>query len=145
MWNKLATLDESNEKRKRLIDERKVLLRRLEKSTKHAVDGAEEMEFEGYKCLIANAPRDVSHLGHALVVKKPPIGIVWSRRHGKILVSLRSNGKVDVAKIAEKYGGGGHKAAAGFSWEVKKFLHFPKPLFSKTKRKEKLIYVCRRT
>lgn len=134
MWNKLATLCESNERRKRLINEGRALLRRLEKSTENAVDGAEKIEFEGYKCLIANAPRDVSHLGHALVVKKPPIGIVWSRRHGKIIVSLRSNGKVDVAKIAEKYGGGGHKAAAGFSWEAKSFLRFPKPISSKKRK-----------
>lgn len=32
-------------------------------------------------------------------------------------ISLRSNGKVDVAKIAESYGGGGHVRAAGCSAE----------------------------
>jgi phosphoesterase RecJ-like protein len=32
---------------------------------------------------------------------------------GRIRLSLRSNGTVDVSKIAQKFGGGGHKAAAG--------------------------------
>lgn len=32
----------------------------------------------------------------------------------KIKVSLRSSGKFDVAKFSEKFGGGGHKEAAGF-------------------------------
>lgn len=135
IFNKLASECEIAKGRLRLATQGKTLLRKLERTTKSIVAGAEEVKFEGYKCLMANAPRDVSHLGHALVVKKPPIGIVWSRRGDKILVSLRSNGKVDVAKIAEKYGGGGHKAAAGFSWEAKNFLRFPKSLGVKKKKK----------
>jgi phosphoesterase RecJ-like protein len=39
---------------------------------------------------------------------------------GRIKVSLRSRGCVDVCKIAEKFGGGGHKMAAG--------AHLPGPL-----------------
>jgi phosphoesterase RecJ-like protein len=34
---------------------------------------------------------------------------------GKIKVSLRSNGKVDVYEIAKSYGGGGHRMASGLS------------------------------
>ncbi len=134
-WNKLAVLCESALGRKKLVSEGEALFRKLERMTENAVSGAEEVKFEGYKCLMANSSRDVSHLGHALVVKKPPIGIVWSRRGGKIIVSLRSNGKVDVSRLAEKYGGGGHKAAAGFAWEVKDFLRFPKPIFEKKRNK----------
>jgi phosphoesterase RecJ-like protein len=39
---------------------------------------------------------------------------------GKVKVSLRSRGGVDVCKIAEKFGGGGHKMAAG--------AHLPGPM-----------------
>ncbi len=56
----------------------------------------------------------------------PPIAIIWSRRGKKVIVSLRSDGSVDVAKIAQMYGGGGHAVAAGFSWEVDTFLAFQK-------------------
>ncbi|MBI2036889.1 MAG: hypothetical protein HYT14_00835 [Candidatus Liptonbacteria bacterium] len=48
------------------------------------------------------------------------MGIVWYERDGQIKVSLRSNGTVNVAKFAEKFGGGGHKAAAGFAVPVNK-------------------------
>lgn len=40
------------------------------------------------------------------------IGIVYSHSHGKVNISLRSKGEIDVAAIAQKYGGGGHKNAA---------------------------------
>ena len=33
--------------------------------------------------------------------------------NGNYRISLRSNGKVDVNKVAQKFGGGGHKMAAG--------------------------------
>ena len=34
---------------------------------------------------------------------------------GKVRVSLRSEGDYDVSGIAKRYGGGGHKNAAGFT------------------------------
>jgi phosphoesterase RecJ-like protein len=37
---------------------------------------------------------------------------------GTIRVSLRSLGAVDVRRIAEAHGGGGHRFAAGFSSEL---------------------------
>jgi phosphoesterase RecJ-like protein len=37
---------------------------------------------------------------------------------GTIRVSLRSLGAVDVRRIAESHGGGGHRFAAGFSSEL---------------------------
>jgi len=46
---------------------------------------------------------------------------VKSNNTGRLNVSLRSNGKVDVAKIAASYGGGGHLSASGFSVESKLF------------------------
>ena len=36
---------------------------------------------------------------------------------GPVRVSLRSKGKVDVAKFAERFGGGGHARAAGLKVE----------------------------
>jgi bifunctional oligoribonuclease and PAP phosphatase NrnA len=34
---------------------------------------------------------------------------------GRYRVSLRSKGKVNVARLAERFGGGGHECASGFS------------------------------
>jgi len=42
--------------------------------------------------------------------------LIWHDRHGRRYFSLRSReGSTDVAQIAVKYGGGGHRHAAGFS------------------------------
>jgi oligoribonuclease NrnB/cAMP/cGMP phosphodiesterase (DHH superfamily) len=47
------------------------------------------------------------------------IAAVWSFDHrtNNICVSLRSNGRINCFEIAQKFGGGGHKAASGFSYE----------------------------
>ncbi len=72
-------------------------------------------KFEGMATYVVNSMNFKSEVGNYLATKKlPPIGIVWAVYPDRISVSLRSNGTVDVSKICEKYGGGGHKAAAGF-------------------------------
>ncbi len=43
------------------------------------------------------------------------VGVYIRQREDSFKVSLRSNGTLDVAKIAEEFGGGGHRAASGFS------------------------------
>lgn len=117
IWDKIAR-DFQNPKRKKgyiakgglvLFYERKLVDRLVLKAT--------PVKFAGYKTFAVNSPILQSEIGNALVKKHPPIGIIWSEKEGGIRVSLRSNGKVDVSKIAGKYGGGGHKAAAGFSIE----------------------------
>ena len=42
---------------------------------------------------------------------------------GTVKCSLRSQGKVDVAAMAEKFGGGGHLNAAGFRLPMEQFMH----------------------
>lgn len=42
----------------------------------------------------------------------------YDAEDGNRRFSLRSNGNVDVAKIAEQYGGGGHPKAAGFTIKI---------------------------
>ena len=43
--------------------------------------------------------------------------IVEPRFGGQIRVSLRSKGQIDVAKFAERFGGGGHARASGLKLE----------------------------
>ena len=79
-------------------------------------NSAEFVKFFGYTVLAANSPFIHSEIGNALAKKHGPFGIVWSKKYNKIIVSLRSMGNFDVSKIASRYGGGGHKNAAGFSF-----------------------------
>lgn len=125
-WDTLVRDMEKPARAKKYLMEGDVLLRQMHRRVGRLVAHAEEIVFEGHRCLMVNSPALTSEIGHALVQKGSPIGIIWSRRDNKVYVSLRSNGKVDVAKIAERYGGGGHKAAAGFSFEAKNFLRFKK-------------------
>ena len=43
--------------------------------------------------------------------------VLKEQREGGFKVSLRSRGDTNVAEVAERFGGGGHRLAAGYSWE----------------------------
>lgn len=78
----------------------------------HAV----KVNFLGYKSYAVNSPLFNSQIGNILYTHLPPLGIVWAQENdGSIHVSLRSDGTVDVSRLAAKFNnGGGHKQSAGF-------------------------------
>ena len=56
-----------------------------------------------------------SELGHRLAVQSGSFGLVWQlAADGEVKASLRACGRVDVAALAARLGGGGHPNAAGF-------------------------------
>lgn len=75
--------------------------------------------FEGYEIWVLNVSRVYrSILGHKLALLNKneggvPLSIVYYHSNGAVNLSLRSEDDIDVAEIALKYGGGGHKHAAG--------------------------------
>lgn len=89
--------------------------------SKNAVRG----EFEGYSVPFVNAPQvDISELV-AHLCQNEPLAVGWFvRGDGKVQYSLRSvPGGVDVSELAKRWGGGGHRHAAGFQldgapWEL---------------------------
>jgi oligoribonuclease NrnB/cAMP/cGMP phosphodiesterase (DHH superfamily) len=67
-------------------------------------------------CLVASSPVLVSEVGHLLAQRMPPMGVVYSQRaDGTYTYSLRSTSDFDVSTVAAKFGGGGHRNAAGFT------------------------------
>jgi oligoribonuclease NrnB/cAMP/cGMP phosphodiesterase (DHH superfamily) len=56
-----------------------------------------------------------SELGHHLAELSGSFGMVWRQLEGKLKISLRSTGDYDVALLAAKFGGGGHRNAASFT------------------------------
>lgn len=119
-WNKVASYLEDLKKRKKYINNGKILIEYRNKLIARIVNGAEKFKFEKHTAYVANSPVLISEIGNSIVKNKKTIGVIWFRKSGKIIVSLRSDGKTDVSKIAVKYGGGGHKAASGFIWDIKK-------------------------
>ena len=55
---------------------------------------------------LINVPLQIRTVEASVLLVEPPDG-------GPVRVSLRSKGKVDVARFAETFGGGGHARAAG--------------------------------
>ena len=121
-WNKFVPAFENSKSRKVMIGKGKIILDYEDKLLKTLVKNVEIVKFEGYKTLALNSPFLESQLGHLLWKKMPPIGIVWRQKRGLYTFSLRSNSKVDVSKLAARYGGGGHRASAGFRMSAKKKL-----------------------
>ncbi|MBI1974635.1 MAG: hypothetical protein HYS51_02190 [Candidatus Zambryskibacteria bacterium] len=113
-WNKIVKGLNNAKQLRKFIAEGNAILRADREKIDHAVDSAELVEFCGYKTLAANSFHLVSYIGNALYKKLPPIAIIWSKRKSFTVVSLRSNGKVDVSKLAKNFGGGGHKVSAAF-------------------------------
>lgn len=74
-----------------------------------------EVEIEGFKVPIANLPYTMCSDAGAILAKDKPFSITYYDAIDGRVFSLRSseNGE-DVSKIAVKFGGGGHKHAAGF-------------------------------
>jgi oligoribonuclease NrnB/cAMP/cGMP phosphodiesterase (DHH superfamily) len=64
-----------------------------------------------------------SELGNLLAEQGGSFGLIWQMAgDGEVRASLRSKGSCDVASIAVRYGGGGHRNAAGFRMPVKQFM-----------------------
>ena len=126
-WSRIASELESADKRKKHIEKGSSIREYQTAAIESVVSSAEKVRFEGKECLAANCPLLASEIGHVLAKSsKGGMGIVWMKKGDKVKVSLRSSGKIDVSKISAKYGGGGHKAAAGFAFKVKKGgLEFP--------------------
>lgn len=124
IWTKLAKDFDDDTTRNKQIEQGNIILKFENKLTNEIMDSNKEIvKFEGYETYAVNAPHVfASQMGNALCKEKPPIAIIWQRSGGKLEVSLRSDGSVDVSEIAKKYGGGGHKAAAGFMVVAEQFF-----------------------
>lgn len=73
-----------------------------------------ESKIDGYKCLVVNKKSNSWIFGEKY--NEYPLVVVWVFNGRNYVYSIfSSNADVDCSKIAEKYGGGGHKGAAGFN------------------------------
>lgn len=66
-----------------------------------------------------------SDVGNELARLSGSYGLCWNiNKKGKVVCGLRSFGDYDVSKIAQKFGGGGHKNAAGFEIDIQVLLEW---------------------
>jgi len=114
-WNTLMQELETEDGKRRMVEIGTVYREHFALLVEKIARQAKLVEFEGFECYFASAPEMfASDVGHYLSDKKPPIALIVRAEKDRIAVSLRSDGTVNVADLAKKYGGGGHPAAAGF-------------------------------
>jgi oligoribonuclease NrnB/cAMP/cGMP phosphodiesterase (DHH superfamily) len=119
VWNKIAN-DLDNTAKLKIYKKNGALLLKFQRALiEKLLPSAELVMFDGKKVWALNAPYYFSSdLGHELAMRTKSFAIIWSESAGRIRVSLRAASNIDVSKIAQKYGGGGHKAASGFSFLI---------------------------
>lgn len=106
-----------------LAKEGEGILRFVQAEVGRIVDRAvlSDKAFPGYKVPIVNTTAFRSEVGEELLKRYPdsPFAATYMvRPDGKVVWSLRSRGDFDVSEIAKARGGGGHKAAAGFTVDI---------------------------
>jgi uncharacterized protein len=100
-----------------LASQGKHIKRFQDKLIDQGVRHAPEVMLAGYRVRAFNTPYFRSEIAGALAEGRP-FGVCWSMHEdGRYVFDLRSHGDqgIDVSKIAIEFGGGGHKAAAGFT------------------------------
>jgi phosphoesterase RecJ-like protein len=80
-------------------------------STAEIHDGIVTMHLTG-DMLKDNKTNTEGFSSYLLELGDAQMGILFKELNGKIKVSLRSRGKIDVSLLAKEFGGGGHEAAA---------------------------------
>ncbi|PIR97808.1 MAG: hypothetical protein COT89_02765 [Candidatus Colwellbacteria bacterium CG10_big_fil_rev_8_21_14_0_10_42_22] len=116
-WGSMIQSFENKSKRKEHLSYGAHIREYQEKIIEDQLKDADEVIFEGYRSLAVNSSVFESQMGNTIVKRGYDIGIIWRYGEGnKVKVSLRAdqNSDIDVGKLAQKFGGGGHKAAAGF-------------------------------
>lgn len=84
-----------------LFSDNKIAVQIMNKATLHR-SGASYQDSEG----LINIPLQAAEIEVSVFLKE--------NEEGTLRCSLRSKGRVNVAQIAQSFGGGGHKSAAGF-------------------------------
>lgn len=112
-WDDLFTVRHFFNK---MIEKGKIILQYEAMTDKRTLSAiGYEVAFEGRNCLVANVPFKGSEFFASAEKGKYDIFITWAWKNHRYAVSMRSDkADVDLSVIALKYGGGGHKGAAGF-------------------------------
>lgn len=104
-----STVDNAQERGSYILAYSKTVISRI---AKHA----SSRKIDGKHVLVVNSPHWMSEIGNTLSVKCD-FAVIWYWDHGtcQVKVSLRAHhDDTDVSEIAKKFGGGGHRKAAGF-------------------------------
>lgn len=116
-WNRYAEALENPETREGFLEKARTYAEYFELLADMAVNKAKLVSFEGYAVYFATChpfKSLKSRVGHMLAAKKGPLALVVAAHPNGYGVSIRGDGSVNVAEMAQKYGSNGHPNSAGF-------------------------------
>ncbi|MFB6212463.1 MAG: DHHA1 domain-containing protein [Candidatus Magasanikbacteria bacterium] len=115
VWDQWCEELESEEKLEEYVQKGRLLIDYKNALIDRVLHKADLISLEGEEGVAINSSMLYSEIGERVQeAHEADFAAVWHVRHGKLKVSLRSAGKVDVSKIADKFGGGGHPNSAAF-------------------------------
>lgn len=99
----------------RLVREGEAILRRQEQEVQAAVNRAVWLNIAGHRVLVVNTTCHHSEIGERLSAGRPFAATYFDdlKRNLRIWSFRSREGGIDVSEIARKFGGGGHRQAAG--------------------------------
>ncbi len=119
-WDELATRPIEE-----LAAEGTPILRATRIEVERALQSAHPVTVGSRRAEAVNASLHRSKIGHELAKRaafKLPWGLVYRITSERVDVSLYSIGELDVAKVAQAYGGGGHANASGFNVTLQRWM-----------------------
>jgi len=112
-WERLAERPSAE-----LAQEGAAIVRTHKLDVERALHAAHPLSVGRHRVEAVNAREQRAWIGHDLATRArygTPCGVVYRLTGGHVDVSIYSVGDFDVAKLAARFGGGGHRNAAGFS------------------------------
>jgi len=119
-WDRLAARPVAD-----LAAEGLPILRANRQEVERALQAAAPVAIGERRAEAVNARTLRAQIGHALAERATfglPWGVVYRISADRVDVSLYSIGELDVAAVAARYGGGGHRNAAGFNVSLRRWL-----------------------
>lgn len=116
VWDTLVRDVADEEKRKNMVARGEIFKEHADALIRQLAERAKLVRFEGYEVYFSpSIGAFSSDLANKLAREKPPLALAAQARPDGLRVSLRGDGSVNVADIAQKYGGNGHPNSAAFS------------------------------
>jgi hypothetical protein len=120
IWSQLA--DRSADE---LANEGEPIVRANRMQVERSLRDAHPLQLDGRQVEAVNASHARSAVGHELAKRQAfghPWGCVYRLSGNRVHATLYSIGDLDVSTVAGRYGGGGHRNAAGFNVDLARWI-----------------------
>lgn len=117
-WDELELLLSNPVGFERALNDGRAILRARERMVEECLGRSFEMEIAGHKIMCCPTPILQSEVAGKLAEGRDFGAVFYLKDDQTAEFSLRSRGEFDVGALAKKFGGGGHKQAAGFTVSI---------------------------